>query len=237
MTTAPGIKKLAQPPELVIFDVDGTLNGIELWWPDLIRQGLQEFAAARGITIAEPDDIAAMLVVGQPDVGVWQPFLPDGEKHRWPELRAAILPMEVDVLRSGTDYLYPGVREVLGNLRRSGVRLALASNCGQVYMNAISEGQRLGELTDWQFCLDSEGVATKADMVRNAIAVASRSLDLDRPARSVFVGDRETDLEAAREHGVPFVWRANPYCELGEFAEGCWNGEPEQLLRCLGFVS
>ena len=39
------------PPELVIFDVDGTLNGIELWWPELLRTGLKRFASQLGIEL------------------------------------------------------------------------------------------------------------------------------------------------------------------------------------------
>ena len=64
------------PPELVIFDVDGTLNGIELWWPDLIRKGLRRFADELGVRLTEPDDAAALTVVGEKNEGVWSPFLP-----------------------------------------------------------------------------------------------------------------------------------------------------------------
>ena len=51
-----GIRLADTPPELLIFDVDGTLNGIELWWPDLLRKGLRRFAEAMGLVLAEPID-------------------------------------------------------------------------------------------------------------------------------------------------------------------------------------
>ena len=216
----------ALPPDLVIFDVDGTLNGIELWWPDLIRKGLRRFADAMGLELKEPDDRAALLVVGEKDAGVWSPFLPQDQQHRWDELRAMVLPMEVELLRSGRDFLYPGVRDVLGRLREHGVRLALASNCGGEYMAAIAEGQGLAALTDWQFCLDSQGVADKADMLREAMRVAGTR-------RAVMVGDRRSDQLAAIASGIPFFWRANDLCRIDD-ADGIWSGDVEGLLSLLG---
>jgi phosphoglycolate phosphatase len=213
-------------PELVIFDVDGTLNGVELWWPDLIRSGVRRFADALGLELTEPDDRAALMVVGEADADVWSPFLPPDQQHRWDELRAMVLPMEVDLLRSGRDFLYPGVREVLKRLREVGVKLALASNCGADYMAAIRDGQGLGDLTDWQFCLDSPGVVDKADMLREAMATAGSE-------RAVMVGDRWSDQRAAVAAGVPFYWRANDLCRIDE-AAGTWHGDPDGLLSLLG---
>ncbi len=214
------------PPDLVIFDVDGTLNGIELWWPDLIRKGVRRFADVLGIELTEPDDRAALVVVGERDAGVWSPFLPPDQQHRWDELRAMVLPMEVELLRSGRDFLYSGVRELLAGLRESGVRSALASNCGADYMAAIVEGQGLGTLTDWQFCLDSEGVRDKADMLRSAMSAAGTD-------RAVMVGDRRSDQRAAMASGIPFYWRVNDLCWIDD-PDGIWRGDPDGLLTLLG---
>lgn len=214
------------PFELAIFDVDGTLNGIELWWPDLIRKGVQDFAEAEGLKLTSPDDRQALEVVGNADAEVWSPFLPLDQQHRWDDLRAMVLPMEVELLRSGRDFLYPGVVETLTGLRRAGLRLALASNCGAEYMAAIAEGQGLASLTDWQFCLDSEGVETKTDMLRAA-------MDRAGTRRAVMVGDRAGDQRAAIEAGIPFVWRINDLCELSD-VQGRWEGDPGELMALFG---
>lgn len=214
-------------PDLVIFDVDGTLHDTTAWWAPVIRSGLRSFAEQSGIPIEMPDDRTAQSVIGMKDAGVWAPFLPEEHKHRWQDLRAVVLPQEIDELRSGRDYLFPGVRDLLQHLRGLGVRLALASNCRSQYMAAIREGQGLEALTDWQFCLDSERVDSKTDMLIRAREEAGSQ-------RPVMVGDREPDQEAAAALGIPFVWRRNDMCDLEGVSDAVWEGSPDHLLGHLG---
>jgi phosphoglycolate phosphatase-like HAD superfamily hydrolase len=214
------------PPELVVFDVDGTLHDTFRWWSPVIRSGVQRFAELHGIAMPLPSVAEAEAVVGMKDAGVWAPFLPEDHKHRWQDLRAVVLPMEVETVSSGVDYLFAGVRPLLQHLRRIGVKVALASNCRRTYMAAMQHGQGLAALTDWQFCLDSDGVATKTDMLRLAREAAAAD-------RVVMVGDREPDHEAARALAWPFVWRRNDRCRIDD-ADLVWDGDPAQLLRDLG---
>jgi phosphoglycolate phosphatase-like HAD superfamily hydrolase len=215
-----------QPPELVVFDVDGTLHDTFRWWAPILRAGLQRFAAQHGLTIAMPDDATAEAVVGMKDAGVWAPFLPDSHKGRWQELRSVVLPMEVEEVSRGVDYLFPGVRPLLRHLRANGVKVAIASNCRSVYMGAMQHGQGLAALSDWQFCLDSAGVQSKTDMLRLAREAAGAS-------RMVMVGDREPDHEAARALGWPFLWRRNHRCHIAD-ADFAWTGDPGELLAAIG---
>lgn len=222
MTRTPALPR----PQLVIFDVDGTLQDTCQWWPVVLRRGLAAFATPRGFTVELPDDASACAVIGKRDADVWSPFLPPEFQHLWPELRSFVVPMECDELRGRTDYLFPGVRRLLDRLRCWGVRSALASNCRRQYFTAVREGLGLGFLTDWQYCLDSPGVTCKADMLARAMEAAGTTA-------AVMVGDRDSDQEAARLHRLPFVWRRNPFCHLPD-ADGVWDGDPASLFRLLG---
>ncbi len=213
-------------PDLIVFDVDGTLHDAFAWWAPLIRRGLARFAELTGLPVLMPDDRTACAVVGMKDAGVWGPFLPEEHRHRWPELRKVVLPMEVEELNSGRDYLFAGVRPLLAHLRALDVRTALASNCRQTYLDAHRFGQGLGALTDAQFCLDSAGGVDKAGMLRLAVEAFAAQ-------RPVMVGDREPDLEAARQVGMPFVWRRNDRCDIGGESDAVWNGLPAQLCELL----
>lgn len=213
------------PPDLVVFDVDGTLHDTFRWWAPVIRDGLRAFRAATGVPVPDPSDEEAEAVVGMRDAGVWGPFLPEAHKHRWQDLRAMVIPMEVKVVRS-QDFLFQGVRELLLQLRAMSVKVALASNCRSAYMAAVQEGQGLAALSDWQYCLDSPGIADKTGMLASAARVA-------RARRPVMVGDREPDRDAARALGWPFVWRTNRRCRIND-ADATWCGDPEGLLGTLG---
>jgi phosphoglycolate phosphatase-like HAD superfamily hydrolase len=215
------------PPQLVVFDIDGTLHDTFRWWARVIREGLARFGELHGIAMPTPSDREAEAVVGMKDAGVWAPFLPEPHKHRWQELRAVVVPMEVEEVSRGVDYLFPGVRQLLPWLRRIGVKTALASNCRRTYMGGMLAGQGLAALTDCQFCLDSPNVNTKTDMLVEARKAAGGV------ERVVMVGDREPDHEAAMALGWPFVWRANDRCRIPG-ADLVWDGEPDALLAGLG---
>ena len=214
------------PPDLVIFDVDGTLHDTFAWWAPIIRAGVARYAEQSGIHIDLPSAREAEAVVGMKDAGVWAPFLPESHKDRWLELRAVVLPMEVEEVSRGVDYLFAGIREMLPHLRAIGVKVALASNCRSHYMAAMMEGQGLRELSDWQFCLDSPGVQTKTDMLRLACEAAGAE-------RVVMVGDREPDHEAALANGWPFIWRRNDRCSIPT-ADWAWSGCVDEFLMQLG---
>lgn len=213
------------PPDLVVFDIDGTLQDTFQWWPRVIRAGQRRCASEWGLELELVDDDAACSVVGLADADVWGPFLPTEHRHRWADFRELVVPLEVAELHGGRDYLFDGVRELLSWLRHNGVHVALASNCRSRYFAALCDGQGLGALSDWQFCLDSRGGCTKTQMVQFALEEAgTRS--------AVMVGDRETDLEAARAHQIPFVWRASERFRLDD-ADARWHGDPAELLGLL----
>lgn len=218
----------ATRPQLVVFDIDGTLHDFARWWPRVLRQGLADFGRAQRFAPVLPDDASANAVVGNADAALWAAFLPAPHKELWPEFRALVLPRELDELRRGEDFLFPGTRALLDRLRDAGVRTALASNCRNLYLAAMLEGQGLARLTDAAFCLDTPGVRHKTDMVARALADAATDA-----SRAAMVGDRASDLEAARANDLRFVWRHNPFVPPLP-ADLTWQGDPEQLLSWLG---
>jgi phosphoglycolate phosphatase len=213
------------PPDLVIFDVDGTLHDTFAWWAPIIRAGVARYAEQQGLEIEMPSVREAEAVVGMKDAGVWAPFLPEGHKDKWNDLRSVVLPMEIEEISRGVDYLFAGIRQMLPHLRSIGVKVALASNCRSEYMGAMMEGQGLRDLSDWQFCLDSEGVECKTDMLARAQEAAGAK-------KVVMVGDREPDHEAAVAHGFPFIWRRNDRCSI-DTADWAWDGDANAFLETL----
>ena len=216
-------------PRLVIFDVDGTLQDSLRWWAGVARAGVAALAQRLAIPIPTPGDELACSVVGKPDPEIWICLLPEALAPHWALLRDCIIPLETEVLFGGEDYLFPGTRELLTGLRREGVKIALASNCRQQYFDAVLDGQGLRAYVDKPYCLDSEGVRDKSDMLGRAL-VEFGTRD------AIMVGDRENDAIAAKKHGLPFVLRTG-YLSRDELVADAYAANQAEIgaaIRRLG---
>ena len=97
--------------------------------------------------------------------------------------------------------VYPGIRELLSDLKQAGKRL----------MVATSKPQAAAELVMHHFGLDEfvpEIIGGTDDPRRNTkgkvIAWALREYGVD-PSTAVMVGDREQDIQGAAENGIPAI--------------------------------
>lgn len=111
---------------------------------------------------------------------------------------------------------YDGVEELLDVLAASGVKQAIVSNKGDPFVKELNEKY----FSRWINLAvgEQEGVRRKPspDSVHKVI----RDLDAD-PARTLYVGDSEVDVQTARNAGVDCV-------------AVCWGFRPEEELRAEG---
>ncbi len=126
---------------------------------------------------------------------------------------------------------YPGILELLSRLGAEGYKLAVVSNKVDQAVKGLVQGYfpdllpvAIGEV---------EGVARKPapDMVQKAIA----ELGAD-PARAVYVGDSEVDLDTARNAGLPCVsvsWGFRGREFLLEYGASCIADDVPSLLAAL----
>jgi ribonucleotide monophosphatase NagD (HAD superfamily) len=123
------------------------------------------------------------------------------ESHAAPPLfDAALFDLEGTLVEAGPAGLrpMPGARELLERLRRSGLKLGLASNCSRDFLEQGLRALGDGTCIDRARCLDSAQVRDKSDMVAQLLECFG--------TRSAFlVGDREVDGRAARANAVPFI--------------------------------
>ena len=113
--------------------------------------------------------------------------------------------------RCGTrSRLYPHVRDVLGELRRCGIKLAMVTNKEAAFARRILEQHQLLPLLDDVVCGD-DAPAKKPDPA-GLLACMAR-LDVDA-RRALFVGDSGIDVAAARNARVP-IWAVTYGYNLG----------------------
>ncbi|MGE5180131.1 MAG: HAD family hydrolase [Bacteroidota bacterium] len=185
----PGSALLA-PCRLVAFDLDGVLvDSFECWWKLLNATRL-----SRGRAPLTREEYS--LCWGQDVEADRRSFFPDWSvegltahyNREFLQYAEWVRPME-------------GARETLERLRRSGKRIAVASNSPMEMVERVLELASLRPLVDW---------AAGADLVANGKPepdIIEHVLHESgfRPEEACFVGDSEYDAAAARAAGVRFI--------------------------------
>lgn len=175
--------------KVVAFDLDGTLAQSELFLVKSYREALEN----KGLPVA-PDEELRNMIGGtlEDNIKIAMPghsmedFLDySREVHR---LAAS------NVRKSGK--LYPGIPETLAKLRAHGYAIALCSNGTEDYLSSV-----LGAL----------GLPDYFDFIQHSVVGCNKSQLLSRivaqyaPCKTVMVGDRYFDAEAAKNNDVPFI--------------------------------
>ena len=180
--------------ETILFDLDGTLTDSGLG----ITRAVQYALGQMGYAIPPRESLFSFI--GPPLHKSFRRHCGIGEEEAVEMVRqfrvyynemGGILENEV----------YPGIRELLSDLKQAGKRLMIAT----------SKPQAAAELVMHHFGLDEfvpEIIGGTDDPRRNTkgkvIAWALREYGVD-PSTAVMVGDREHDIQGAAENGIPAI--------------------------------
>lgn len=177
-------------PQLVIFDLDGTLTDSAQGIVSSFRHALGEIGAQI------PDGDLAARIVGPPMHHTLQEMgIPDPD--------AAIAAYRADYTTRGwaMNRLFDGIPQLLADLRAAGIRLAVATSKAEPTARRILSHFGLDEYFEVIAGASPDGVrALKADVMAHALAQLQ-----PLPERVVMVGDRAHDVEGAAAHGIGTV--------------------------------
>ena len=178
-------------PQLVIFDLDGTLT-------DSAHGIVASFRHALGQIGAEvPDGDLAARIVGPP---MHHTLAAMGLGDRAEE---AIIAYRADYTRRGwsMNTVYEGITELLADLQAAGVRLAVATSKAEPTAQRILEHFGIAGHFEVIAGASLDGTrAAKAEVLAHALTQLE-----PLPQRVLMVGDRAHDVEGAAEHGIAAV--------------------------------
>ncbi|WP_395311072.1 HAD-IA family hydrolase [Mycobacterium sp. AMU20-3851] len=182
---------VTRAPELVLFDLDGTLTDSAEGIVASFRHALHSV----GATVPEGD--LASRIVGPP---MHHTLSSMGLGARADE---AISAYRADYTTRGwsMNTVFDGIPDLLADLKRAGVRLAVATSKAQPTAQRILAHFGLDEHFEVIAGASPDGTrAAKADVVAHALAQLG-----PLPERVLMVGDRSHDVEGAAEHGIDTV--------------------------------
>ena len=180
----------------LLFDLDGTLwdsvDAICVSWRRVLERRAPELAG---------------LMTRENVTGCMGMLLPDIVKKVLPDLpREQVQPVLKELLEEENAYvavhggvLYPQVPETLELLARD-YPLCIVSNCQDGYIEAFFQAHGLG-----QYFVDYENPGRTGKAKADNIALVVERRGMKRP---LYIGDTQSDFEAASGAGVPFLHAA-----------------------------
>jgi phosphoglycolate phosphatase len=194
-------------PDVVLFDLDGTLSDSA---PGILA-ALRHAFAKHGLPPL--DDAIARSMLGPPFAESFPMLL--GGAERVPEVIASYREHYGNGgMFSAT--AYDGIPELLGGLHAQGVRMAVATSKLEEYAVPIVEHLGLAGYFE-TVCGDLRDSSRGSKAL--VIAESLRRMGRSDTVGLLMVGDRRHDVVGAREHGIPCVGAAWGYGPPGELVE------------------
>ncbi len=97
--------------------------------------------------------------------------------------------------------VYPGVEQLLANLKAAGKKLIVATSKSAVATNTVLEHFGLRKYFDFVATADDRTRPRKSDVIRYAL----EQCGIPDSSQAVMVGDRENDISAANEVGIDSI--------------------------------
>lgn len=184
---------------LLAFDLDGVLYSSEPFLGEAYREAIANVNGRHPGAFARVPTTAEILAhVGWPLPVIFANLFPGVASAALEDLHAETLTVICRRVAAGEGTLYPGVAETLRALREAGHTLCVASNGRTRYVETVLATYGVADLFLPRVTADDVG--DKTAILRHYLA----ALPAD-PRRTVMVGDRASDVDAAGAVHCHFV--------------------------------
>ncbi len=193
--------------EYILFDLDGTLTDPKLGITSSVQYAL------RALGIEEPSLDKLEVFIGPPLTDSFREFYGLDEEQ-----------MSTAVATQGIfeNEIYPGIPQMLADLKAKGKKLAIASSKPTLFVEQILEHFEIRKYFDDVVGSNMDGTrGRKEEVVEEALC---RMLPAGMtPAKKrdavAMVGDRKFDIEGAAAHGITSVGVSFGYAPEGELEQ------------------
>ncbi len=200
----------------IAFDIDGTIFDCGDIVADAFRDGARRFGRLNGYALRAASRDEIMDIVGIPTDEIFRRLYPEVPDDKQVELLSICQEELSGMVRRGGGLLFDGVPRTVNTLHDDGYRLFAASNGTCEYITAILETHGLLDYFVMPLIVIGGHIKSKSDIVRHYV---ENVLDTE-PV--IMVGDRFSDLKAARDNGIPFIGCAFGHMGSSEIEDQRW---------------
>lgn len=181
------------------FDIDGTIFDAGEILLTAIEQGSDKLKNLRPeLNISTPTMQQITSTLGYPLPEIFRMLYPelDAEGRRlyaeiWTENLVSLILARKGILIDGAERIIP-------QLHAEGFTMLVASNGAREYVEAVLAAYNLKKYFSEPFLYAADGYGTKSGIVKEYMKVLE-------PGTFIMIGDRITDLDAARDNSIPFI--------------------------------
>ena len=178
--------------QAVIWDLDGTLLDTSEGVADAVRMTLEE------LHLPAPTEAELRRYVGPPMPWIFSHYFGMDEAQALAAANRFRANYKAHSLLKAQ--LYPGMEDLLRDLRAQGVRMAVATNKSHENAMQILRHFHVDRYCEVMHGSDLTGKLTKADIIRLCLDELHVS-----PADAVYIGDSRFDREGAESVGMAFI--------------------------------
>jgi phosphoglycolate phosphatase len=184
---------------LVAFDLDGVIYSSEPFIAESYRESIRLVNARRPGSFARVPSTREILDhVGWPVATILERLFPSVEPAAVQLLFETTLDVICDFVRREQGQIYPEIAPTLARLVACGHTLTIASNGRRAYIEAVLETYALSEY--FAPIVSADEVGDKAAVLRAYLQ--RHQVDA---TRTIMIGDRSSDVDAARAVGTLFI--------------------------------
>ncbi|WP_175615476.1 HAD family hydrolase [Piscibacillus halophilus] len=194
-----------------IFDMDGTLFQTD----KILELSLEDtFNHLRSLNQWDTDTPIDHYreIMGVPLPKVWETLLPHHSQELKEYTDTYFLERLIENIKSGKGDLYPSVKEVFSYLKDRNCSIYIASNGLKEYLKAIVNYYGLDEWVTETFSIEQIDSLNKADLVKRII----EKYDI---SKGTVIGDRLSDIKAAKENGLVSIGCHFDFAQEEELAQ------------------
>ena len=208
----------------IVFDFDGTLHDSMYIYRAALQRGYQLLVDAGHVAPREFSDEYIMGNIGLNCEDAWQRMCPELPWEVTSKAAARVGEVMDALIDDGTARLFPGVREMLQQLKGAGHRLVFLSNCRNAYRDAVRRAFGFDAWFYRYYTAEQFGMIPKEEIfptIRDEV-----------PGPYIVVGDRDKDWALAQAHGLPFIGCLYGYAAPGELDGAQYLAEnPQDIVK------